>query len=548
MKENKHTLFWLNNTIKSSRWIIVILMILQSLISFTNVINAYFLDKMIDGISAKNKELFIKYGTILLVAALIWLAAGAINRYLTEYGKASIENSLKAKLIKNILNRDYGSVSDVHSQEWMNKLTSDTSVVANSAISLLPNLLSMAVQLVSALIIMFKIIPQYAIILIPTGLILIVVTYFFRKKLKKLHKDIQESDGRLRSFVSEHLENLIVVKAFNKEDTTLKIAQDKMQEHKQARMNRAIYSDMSNVGFGALMRGSYVACLLLGGYGIYNGTLTYGSFIAMIQLIGQIQSPFANATSFIPRYYSLISSCERLIEVENYDLDNTNNNSVDEFKSIILDNVSFTYKSKDNLNKPVVLDNLNIQIDKNDFIALKGTSGSGKSTLLKVLMCLYPIDKGNRYIVDANNNKQELTSLNRNLFAYVPQGNQLMSGTIKDVVTFNNTENIDMDRFDEAIRIACADEFINELDKKQDYILGELGKGLSEGQMQRLAIARAIYSNKPIILLDEATSSLDQKTEIKLLDNLKKLNNRTLILVTHRNAALDYCDKVIEFK
>ena len=546
MEANKRTLKWLNNAIKGKRRIIIVLILVQALISFSNVINTWYLNKLVDSVMDKNKDLFIRYVIIMVCIALLWLICGAINRYLIEYGKSSIENRLKSRLIHEILNRDYGSVTSTHSAEWLNKLTSDTSVIADGCIGILPNLFAMFIQLVGGLFVMFKIVPQYVIILVPTGLVLIVITYFFRKKLKLLHSDIQEADGRFRTFVSEHLENLMVVKAFSKERNTLDKANQKMAEHKYYRLRRALYSDVANVGFGFLMRGSYVLCIFIGTYGILNDTISYGSFIATIQLIGQIQSPFANVSSFLPRFYSLIASCERLMFIENYDLDIHNDETINDFEEIELNNVAFAYPSVHMDNNPFVLNKFNLKIKKNEFIGFVGASGCGKSTVLKILMCLYPINEGHRYIT-IDNNKKELTGNYRSLFAYVPQGNQLMSGTIKDVVSFNNSENIDLDRLNEALKVACADEFVNDLEKGIDYLLGEKGQGLSEGQIQRLAIARAIYSNKPILLLDEATSSLDSNTEVKLLDNLRKLKNKTVIIVTHRNTALNYCDEVISF-
>lgn len=545
--KDKDILLWLNNSIKGSRRIILVLIIVQSIGSFVNVINAWYLHSMIDAVVIKDFNGLTRNAIAILIIALIWLISGAINRYLSEYGRAEIENKLKSKLISEIMHRDYAKVSDVHSQNWMNKITSDTSIVANGVITILPNLISMLVQLVSAIYMMFKIMPLYSNVLIPCGIALVIATYFFRQKIKVLHNNVQESDATFRAFISEHIENLMIVKAFSKERNVEELADQKMNDHKYARMKRAIYSDISNVGFGIIMRGAYVLCLIMGALEIYNGNITYGSFIATIQLIGQIQMPFIDASSYIPRYYTLLSSVERIMSIEQYDMDILDNNVVNDFRTIELKHVTFNYPSKDEYTKQVVFENLNLKINKNDFIAFVGQSGSGKSTVLKILMSLYPIEEGQKIIVDKDKNRRELSSRDRSLFAYVPQGNQLMSGSIKDVVTFNNADKIDLERFEMALKTACAYDFIQELDNKYDYILGEKGKGLSEGQIQRLAIARAIYSNKPILLLDEVTSSLDSKTELKLLKNLRKLNNKTVIIVTHRNTALDYCDTIIEF-
>ena len=202
--------------------------------------------------------------------------------------------------------------------------------------------------------------------------------------------------------------------------------------------------------------------------------------------------------------------------------------------------------SKDEM--PVVLKNISVEIKKGEYIAFTGHSGCGKSTVLKLLMCIYKLDGGRRYITDISENTEELSAKFHRLFAYVPQGNQLMSGTIRDVVSFADRSGMnDGERINEALKIACAKEFVGELDEGVDTLLGERGTGLSEGQMQRIAIARAIYSKCPVLLLDEATSALDEATERRVLENLKSMTDKTVVIVTHRPDALEICDRILRF-
>ena len=215
----------------------------------------------------------------------------------------------------------------------------------------------------------------------------------------------------------------------------------------------------------------------------------------------------------------------------------------DSFKSFGLKNADFTYypavdsiKDLTKDNQPVVLNNISIEIGKGEYVAFTGHSGCGKSTVLKLLMSIYQLDGGERYLTDTQGTKPLSAEWHR-LFAYVPQGNQLMSGTI-----MRNDE-----RINRALHIACADDFVSELESGIDTLLGERGTGLSEGQMQRIAIARAIFSESPILLLDEATSALDADTEKRLLQNLRSMTDKTVVIVTHRPAALEICDRVIDF-
>jgi ATP-binding cassette subfamily B protein len=226
-----------------------------------------------------------------------------------------------------------------------------------------------------------------------------------------------------------------------------------------------------------------------------------------------------------------------------------------DFVSMGLEKAEFSYyPSGDTVRKlskeamPVVLNNISVEIGKGQYAAFTGHSGCGKSTVLKLLMCIYKLDGGRRYITDKNGNTEELSAKFHRLFAYVPQGNQLMSGTIREVVCFADKSGMDdEERINNALKIACADDFVNELDNGTDTLLGERGTGLSEGQMQRIAIARAVFSKCPILLLDEATSALDEATERKVLENLRNMTDKTVVIVTHRPAALEICDRILEF-
>jgi ATP-binding cassette subfamily B protein len=210
-----------------------------------------------------------------------------------------------------------------------------------------------------------------------------------------------------------------------------------------------------------------------------------------------------------------------------------------------LKDACFTYRQ--GRESPELLNGMNLTIRKGEYVAFTGPSGCGKSTVLKLLMCLYPLDSGERNIMSTNGSRP-LTAGWRELFAYVPQGNQLMNGTIREVVTFGDpgamTREEDIRR---ALKIACADQFVDALPDGLDTQLGERGAGLSEGQMQRIAVARAIFSDRPILLLDEATSALDDETERLLLKNLRAMTERTVIIITHRSAVLDVTDQEIRF-
>ena len=542
---------------------ILALILVQSLYGGSGVLYALLLRGVVDAAVGGDRTGFWRYIALFIGLAAAQIALRAVLRWLNERAKSSLENVFKQRLTDTLLHRDLLRVGAVHSGEWLNRLTNDTVVVANDYVEIVPGLAGMAVKLVSALAMIIALEPLFAAILIPGGVVLALLTLLFRKIMKRLHKNVQESDGKLRVFLQERIASMLLLRSYAAEAQTLSGAKEKMRAHQQARMRRNWFSNLCNVGFGVAMTGMYLLGVGWCGYGILIGTISFGTLTAMTQLIAQIQMPFANITGYLPRYYGMLASAERLMEAESFRDDSESAKPLseisdfyrNELSSFGFSDVSFTYypvtdepSEPDKENMPVVLSDLSLKIGKGDYVAFTGTSGCGKSTALKLLMCVMQPDAGERVYTDRSGNVGALTSAYRRLFAYVPQGNFLMSGTIREVVSFADpTAAQDEARIKKALRIACADGFVSELEQGTDTLLGERGAGLSEGQMQRLAIARAVFADSPVLLLDEATSSLDAETEKRLLENLRSMTDKTVVIVTHRPAALSICDRVLEF-
>ena len=545
MKQEK-TLHWLWHVTGAKKGYILALTMIQGGAGVIGVVYALLLRAIVDSAVSKDTEGF-RHSVVLIIAlVLIQIGISALIRWLHELAVSDIENTLKQRLMDNILRKDYASVSATHTAEWLNRLTSDTTVVASGTVEILPGLVGTIVRLVSALVMIIALDPWFAYILVPGGILLIILTYAFRGVLKRLHKNIREKDGQLRVFLQERISNLMVIKAFAAENQASGGAAEAMAEHKRARMLRNRFSNVASVGFSVAMQGMYLLGVIYCAHGIMTGRVTFGTLTAVMTLIGQVQGPFANISGYLPRWYALTASAERLMEIEAFaddgavaDAETMQRYYRDQFHALGLRQATFSYRQMDDEETPIVLDGLDLEIRKGDIIAFTGHSGCGKSTTLKLLMCMYPLDGGERFI-----DGQPLTAYHRRLFAYVPQGNALMNGTIREVVSFAVPEgSSDDERVKHALTIACADEFVEDVDAE----LGERGSGLSEGQMQRLAIARAIFSDSPILLLDEATSALDEATEKKLLENVRSLTDKTVIIVTHRKAALAVCNRQLAF-
>ena len=560
---NHSALRWLLEVPGKKKRNIVFLTALQMLHGASGVFYALLLREIVDAAAGHDSGQFWRYLAFMTGLFMFQLALRAVIRWLTELSKSSLENTFKGRLAAALLHRDYLKVSAIHSGEWLNRLTNDAKVVSDGYVDILPGLAGMAVKLVSALIMIFVLEIRFAAVLIPGGAVMVLFTWLFRRKLKTLHKRIQEADGHLRVFLQERIGSLLMIRSFAAENRTMQEAEERMDAHKAARMRRTRFSNLANIGFGAAMSGMVLLGVGWCGYGILTGTMSFGTLTAMTQLIAQIQTPFANITGYLPRFYAMLSSAERLMEAEDFAGDDEEAKTPEELMdfyenelaSIGLENASFTYypaaENVEALHKeemPAALEHFSMEIHKGETVAFTGHSGCGKSTALKLLMCVYRPDSGRRYYKDRNGGRYELTAAFRRLFAYVPQGNVLMTGTIREVVCFADPEDAgNEERLNAALAIACADEFVSRLENGADTLLGERGAGLSEGQMQRLSIARAIFSGSPILLLDEASSALDHETERRLLENLKTMTDKTVIIVTHRPAALTICDRVVDF-
>ena len=558
-KSSKAAIWWVLQNAGKAKIALMIMVVLEIALSVTGVYNALLYKGLVNSAIARDWDGFWFHAIAVISLVAAQMMASIVFAFLAEMAKTKVENTCKKRLFSALLENDYARVTATHSGEWMNRLTSDTVVVAGGFVDILPGFLGLVTQIVAAVIALISIIPQAIFVALPGGIALIFLTLGFRKKMKRLHKDIQETDGRLRVLMQERLESMLVIRAFSQEKRTEDLADEKMQDHRAARMRRKLFSGFASLGYSVVIRGVYLGGAVYCGLGILRGVLTYGDFTAVLQLINQLSAPFASVSSYIPQYFAVVASAERLMEAENFA--RTKNLEQDEasiaenrkFESIGIRDVSFTYQApvnrgeEDHPQMPVVLENINLEVKRGEYVAFVGPSGCGKSTVLKLLMGLYPVDKGELYL-RVNGKERGLVENCRGLYAYVPQGNQLISGTIRDIMTFGDIEAMkDDEGLWKALEIACADSFIRELDTGLDTVLGEHGAGLSEGQMQRIAIARAVYSSHPVLLLDEATSSLDEKTEQLLLDNLRAMTDKTVIIVTHRPAVLNIVDAAVDF-
>ena len=520
---------------------VLLLVLLNSAISISAVAFALVLREAIDGAVSGNKMVFLKFVIILGLIMLGQIAARGVIRFLDEYVRSGMENVIKTRLYETILSRKYSAITAFHTGELLNRITNDAVVVADGFVQIIPGIIAMLVKLAGAAAVLFVLDYRFSIIFFAGGGLVLIFTTLFRRVMKKLHKDVQAADGVLRSYLSENLGSLMVLKTFGAERKSIDTSKQYMDKHRFMRMKRNKFSNICNVGFGLVMNGGYIFGLCWCSFGILHGSITYGTLSAVLQLVDQLWAPLANMTGYLPKFYGMLSSAERCMELETLEEEHVESQfSRDYCRELYKDmtaieckNITFRYEDD------IILENADISIGKGELITIMGNSGAGKSTLLKLLLAIYEPEKGTLEI------KTEKESYA--LFAYVPQGNFLMSGNVTSAIASLDDTNadVDMDKVKAVAHIACADTFVEKLEHGYDTLIGERGMGISEGQAQRLAIARALYTDAPVLLLDEATSALDEQIEKKVLKNIRELTDKTVIIVSHRKAVLEVCDRCV---
>lgn len=523
----------------------LVLLFTNTLGAALSVCFANFSKHIINGATEKHDLNYVLlYSFYLLILIMVQLALNLIGSSFSERCKGRLDMIFKKHMLQTVMKKDYSSIASYHTGDINNLMFNDVTVITEGFTTMLPNVVFFIVKLLSAFIYLVVIDKVFALVFLIGGIFVFLCTRMFRKTLKRLHKKVQETEGKTRSFIQEAISNLLVVKTFVVEDKISKQTDELQKENYAARMKRRLFGIAANAGLSTTFNIGYVFALAFGAYRLLNG-LDYGTVTAMLQLVNQIQGPFASLSGIMPKYYAVIASAERLMEIEKLPDEEEDNKAdidvneiYDELSAMNFDNISFRY------DRDIILNDTSLKICKGDFVAITGISGIGKSTLLKLLLGVFKVQSGSITLQLENGAKLPVDKHTRRMFAYVPQGNMLLSGTILDNLKFIN-DNVTDEEIQQAIEISCAKQFIDELPDRLMTVIGEHGMGLSEGQVQRLAIARSLLSKSPVLLLDEATSALDEATEKQFLTNLKELKNVTCIIVSHKKASLEICNKIV---
>ncbi len=534
---------WIFKNSAFALWRIAFLSLCAVFASYISVRFALLSKAVLDAATGEGGSL---WGNIKLLAVFVvlQLLVQIIYTLIHLHTETELKNRLSRNLFKLLLFKKTSELSSYHSGELMNRINTDTGIVTTNIMSIIPNIFAFVSRIVLGFVALYSLDKSFALIFLVICPFIMVVARIYSKKIKPLHKECLTRAGKTQSFMLESLQNILVIKSFGVYERISQMALKLQKEHFKKIMKRGYVSIFANILFFISLTIGYYFAVGWCAYKISVGFMTVGTFTAIIQLVGQVQTPFKDLASIVPQIYATAASCERIIELEEIEDEKMKYYNVDfkhiydNMKSIKVNAVSFAYDGE-----PVLKD-ASAEISKNSLTTISGTSGIGKSTLMKIMLGILEPNEGNITLNCTDGTLYETDASLRPLFAYVPQGNMLLSGSIRKNICFMSDEEDD-DKIIEAAKIACIYDTVSELEDGLDTNLGEGGSGLSEGQIQRLAVARAIYSDAPIILLDEATSALDEETEKAMLSNIKSLKNRTCIIISHKECAINMSDSVL---
>ncbi len=537
---------WLVKNGRSSLLFIALLTVGSILLSMISLQFSMQSKTIIDIATGASDKSFVSACVSIAIMLALMLVVQISVSFINVHASSRLEIALKNHIFGILLRKDYLAVSEYHSGELLNRINSDVSVIVSGIVTILPKAALFLTSVIGAFVLLWKIDNFLAIAILAIGPFVLIGARLYSRRYKALHKMAQAADGKTKSFMLEMLRNLLVVKSFSNEELMLAKSEELQKESYRLRVRRTKVSTAAQIGLFLVFNAGFYFALAYCAYKLSKHLITAGDIIAITQLVRQIQSPFQNMSGLVPQFFSVIASVERLIELEEMKNEESTGENVgkeiySKLDSIVFDNVQFSYTKDSHVS------DVNMEIKKGEFAVVAGESGAGKSTSVKLLLGILKPDSGEIYLRTTDGKKHFLGKNSRKLFAYVPQGNLILSGTIRENIAFaSETDN--EEKIIKAAKIAQIWDFITTLDKGLDTEIGENGLGLSEGQAQRISIARALMYDAPVLLLDEATSALDSQTEAELLKAVKSMTDKTVIIVSHKQAAFEICDKVVKIE
>ena len=452
------------------------------------------------------------------------------------------QNRMQQRMLDRILRSEWRGKERMHSGDVINRLEGDVGNVVSFLTETLPGALSTLAMFIGAFVYLFSMDKWLAVIIIVMLPLFLAVSKIYVNQMRHFTRQVRDSDSKVQSVLQETVQNRMLIKTLESDTMMVDRLENTQSELRQNVVKRTMFSVFSNLilNFGFAL--GYLVAFLWSALRMSAGTLTFGGMTAFLQLVNRIQGPARGLTKLVPAFVSVFTAAERLMELEEDPMEEQGEPiELEGPCGVQLEAVSYEYEPTDGK----VIDNLSFDFYPGSCTAILGETGAGKTTLVRLILALLRPQSGEVSIYNEKM-KKTLSPRMRCNFVYVPQGNTLMSGTIRENLRLGKLNATD-EEMKEVLMQACAG-FVFDLPKGLDTSCAESGGGLSEGQAQRIAIARALLRNRGIMLFDEATSALDPDTERQLLQNILQKRDKTIIFITHRPAVVDYCDQTLKIE
>ena len=540
----KREILWLLARIKQYRRKILIIGLLGLVGTVMGLASSVASKYLIDAVTGYGAE-GLKKSAVLMVGMMLGsLVFQGVSSRISATIHVRVKNEMQHAAYARILRAGWEALEPYRSGDLLNRLNSDVGVVSDGTINLLPALVTSVTKFVGAFLIIVYFDPIMALIALAGVPVMLLLSRMIMRRMRRHNIEMKELNGEVMSFQEDSFRNLTSIKAFSLTDRF----ETQMHRLQEAYIDAFLSYNAFQINMSSFLSlvGMVVtsSCFGWGVYQLWQGRITYGSLTLFLQLASQLRGSFNALMSLAQQAISMTNSAGRLIAVEDLPEEEKQTPpglSEEENLDIRMEQVSFRYQDGD-----VVLDPFDLTARHGDLIAIIGPSGEGKTTLLRLLLGLVEPGSGEALLAGSTGRQYPINAGTRGAFAYVPQGCSVFSGTIGENLRLVKPEATDQE-LEEVLKIACAWEFVSRFPQGLNHRLGAGGRGVSEGQAQRLAIARALLRRAPILLLDEATSGLDIATEQQLLKNLHKSGRlNTCILVTHRPESTRFCSRTYE--
>ena len=452
------------------------------------------------------------------------------------------QNRMQQRMLDRILRSEWTGKESHHSGDVLNRLEQDVGTVVSFLTETIPNTISVVAMFVGAFLYLFSMDKVLAFVIVGIIPVFVLLSKLYIGQMRRLTRQVRDSDSKVQSVLQETIQHRMLIKTLESDSIMVDRLESTQSELRHRVVKRTAFSVVSNFILNAGFSVGYLIAFLWAALRMADQTLTFGGMTAFLQLVNRIQGPARDLTRLAPVFVGVFTAAERLMELEENPLEEQGDPiPLTAPCGVRLEHITYAYDDGDSN----VIEQLDFDFFPGSCTAVLGETGAGKTTLIRLILALLHPNEG-KVILYNQQEQKELSPLMRCNFVYVPQGNTLMSGTIRDNLRLGKL-NATEEEIKTALEMSCA-SFVMELPDGLDTVCTEAGGGLSEGQAQRISIARALLRNRPIMLFDEATSALDPETERQLLHNILSNHDKTVIFITHRPAVVDYCDQTLHLQ